>query len=251
MSNGNAHSQWRLEQARRLVAEMESGDGDEADRVLDELSRARESSLFKQLGKLTRELHETLNSFRLDARLASLAERDIPDAKERLNYVVGLTEQSAHRTLSAVEEGLPTAEALGHEAGDLGAEWKRFRKRELSAAEFRVLAKRMDGFFTRTAGDVEQIRGSLTEVMMAQEFQDLSGQVIRRVIGLVQEVEESLVDLLRITGAHLMAAGEAEAEPEPVPDLEAGCGPAVPGVDGEDVLSGQDEVDDLLSSLGF
>lgn len=246
MSNGDARCA-RLEAAKRLVAEIESGDEQRADQALEELTRMRESSLFQQLGKLTRELHETLNSFRLDSRLSALAEREIPDAKERLNYVVTLTEQSAHRTLSAVEESLPAAESLGREVGELNGEWQRFRRRELSAEEFRTLARRLDTFFERTGGDAERLRGNLSEVLMAQEFQDLSGQVIRRVIRLVQEVEEGLVQLLRITGAQLLGASEAEPEPDP----EAGHGPAVPGVDLGEVLSGQDEVDDLLSSLGF
>ena len=247
MSNGAAPDQARLAQARRLVEEIESGHEEQADQVLDELTRMRESNLFRQLGKLTRELHETLNSFRLDSRLSTLAERDIPDAKERLNYVVTLTEQSAHRTLSAVEESLPAAEVLGRDAVELGGQWRRFRQRELSADEFRELARRLDGFFERTGLDAERLRGNLSEVLMAQEFQDLSGQVIRRVIHLVQEVEESLVQLLRITGAQLLGASELLPEEE----SEAGYGPAVPGVDTNEVLSGQDEVDDLLSSLGF
>ena len=89
---------------------------------------------------------------------------------------------------------------------------------------------------------------------MAQDYQDLTGQIIRRVITLVQDVENSLVELVRITGQRMqpsaVAEVSAEKEKEKEKDIEA-CGPAVPGVDKGDIVSSQDDVDDLLSSLGF
>lgn len=235
----------RLELARELVKAIEAGANDEADRLLNEITAERDSNLFQQLGKLTRELHEALSNFQFDARIAHLASEEIPDARERLNYVVTMTEEAAHKTLGAVERSLPVAEGMGSGARRLNEAWRRFRAKQMSAEEFRALSRELDGFLERVVGDSDAIRHELTTVMMAQGTQDLSGQIIRRVVQLVQELEEKLVELVRITGLRLHT-GEQEA-----PGHQAnGAGPAVPGLD-QGVVQSQDEVDDLLSSLGF
>lgn len=235
----------RLAQARELVKLYESGAEEEADRILDNLTRGRDASLFQKVGELTRELHEALSGFQVDSRIADLANQDIPDARERLNYVVSMTEEAAHTTLGAVEQSLPVAEKLGERARHLDAAWQRFRAREMSAEQFRELSRELDSFFTQVIGDSDVIRGDFNAVMMAQGSQDLSGQIIRRVVALVQELEEKLVELVRITGLRL------KAEDAPADNGNGkGHGPAVPGVD-NDVVHGQDEVDNLLSSLGF
>ena len=243
-----------LEQARTLVAQLEAGESEAARATLDELTRMRESDLFRELGKLTRELHEALKGFRLDARIAEVAEKEIPDAKERLNYVITKTEEAAHRTLDLVEGALPVAERLASEGARLAADWARFRAREMDVESFRAMARALDTFLPRVAEDAEALRGRLTEVLMAQDFQDLTGQVIRKVIALVQEVEQNLVDLVRISGQRLAAdegraagAGKGNGTGRDV----TASGPHVPGADRADVVSGQDEVDDLLASLGF
>lgn len=235
----------RLARARELVKAIETGANEEADRLLHEITAERDSNLFQQLGKLTRELHEALSSFQFDSRIAHLAREEIPDARERLNYVVSMTEEAAHKTLGAVEQSLPVAEALGEGARGLNERWQRFRAKQMSAEEFRELTRELDGFLERVVGDSDTIRHDLTAVMMAQGTQDLSGQIIRRVVKLVQELEEKLVELVRITGLRLSLSEQEE------PDEETrGAGPAIPGLD-QGVVQSQDEVDDLLSSLGF
>lgn len=241
----------QLERAKQLVVHIESGDDEAANRLIEEMGRMHESLLFEELGKLTRDLHEALNAFRLDSRLSEITKNDIPDAKERLNYVVAMTEQSAHRTLNAVEESLPMAESIARQARELSEAWQRFRQRELSAEEFRVLAQEVGEFLERTGGEGESIRRNLSDVLMAQDFQDLTGQVIRRVIHLVQDVEENLVGLVRISGERLAVPEPKRKESSQGGDGK-GSGPSVPNTsDGGDVISGQDGVDDLLSSLGF
>ncbi|MFN2308655.1 MAG: protein phosphatase CheZ [Gammaproteobacteria bacterium] len=241
-----------LTQARQLVAELESGNATAASELLDDLARRRDSGLFQELGKLTRELHDTLNSFQMDARIAELTEHDIPDAKERLNYVITMTEQSAHRTLTAVEESLPIAEELQSRANALQDQWQRFRRKDMDVAEFRALVPEIDSFLELTNGHAAKLNARLSDVLMAQDFQDLTGQIIRRVITLVKDVEDSLVSLIRISGQRMAPADKAAATPGALrDDLARGVGPQVPGVDQADVVHGQDEVDDLLSSLGF
>ena len=98
-----------LDQARELVAELESGNTSAAERLIEELGRKREQVLFQELGKMTRQLHDALNGFAVDARIVSMTETEIPDAKARLNHVITMTEESANKTLQAVENAVPIA----------------------------------------------------------------------------------------------------------------------------------------------
>jgi chemotaxis protein CheZ len=235
-----------VERTREMMRQMEQGNEVEAARLLDELVRLREDSLFRELGKLTRDFHEALNNFRLDSRLADIAEHEIPDARDRLSYVISMTEQAANRTLSAVEDSLPACEALESRGAALQEQWARFTRREMDAQDFRNLSRDLEAFLSATREDLPRLRANLQDVLMAQGFQDLTGQIIRRVITLVEELERNLVELVRISGQKLIQPAE-----EQQPASGSGVhGPAVPGLD-TGTVSGQDEVDDLLSSLGF
>lgn len=239
----------RLEQARALVAALEHGDHPQVDQLLDEIGQLRETALFQEVGRLTRQLHDTLANFAVDERLADLTEKEIPDAKERLNYVIAMTEQAANTTLNAVEAILPITAALEEQSGELAAQWQRFRQREMSVDEFRDLSRRLGDHLTETHSQLGGIQSQLTEVLMAQGFQDLTGQIIRRVIQLVQDVEQNMVDMIRISGRRYRATA-APAAVEAAPPQEPKLGPSVPGID-TDAVHSQDDVDALLSSLGF
>jgi len=241
-----------LTQARQLVRELEDGNSDAASQLLDDLARQRDSGLFREIGKLTRELHDALNGFQLDSKISSLAEHDIPDAKERLSYVITMTEQAAHRTLTAVEESLPIASELQNRARDLSEKWTRFRRKDMDVNEFRALVPEIDSFLELTNGHASKLNASLSDVMMAQDFQDITGQIIRRVINLVKDVEDNLVGLIRISGQRMAPAEKAATKSGSLSEeLSRGIGPQVPGLDHADVVHSQDDVDDLLSSLGF
>lgn len=240
-----------LDQARKLVSELEAGNIDAASNLIDELGRAREQNLFRELGKMTRQLHDALNGFTVDSRMVSLAESDIPDAKARLSHVITMTEESANRTLTAVEGTLPIAEQLQEQADTLHEKWGRFCNKGMRVEEFRDMSKEINDFLAITKGQAGQIHSNLSEVMMAQDFQDLTGQIIRRVITLVQEVEDNLVELVRLSGAARIEQQAQENAVERDEDLMRGVGPQVPGVNASGAVSSQDEVDDLLSSLGF
>ncbi|RMG56737.1 MAG: protein phosphatase CheZ [Gammaproteobacteria bacterium] len=252
-----------LEAARELVAALEAGNHQDAELILDQMALARDSELFRELGKLTRQLHDSLRGFQVDSRLLDLTEKDIPDAKERLNYVVNMTEQAANRTLNVVEDCMPVTESFGQRMEELAARWEQFRRKELDKEAFQALCRDLDSFFPEAIEGARKVHEGLSDVLMAQDFQDLTGQIIRRVIELVQEVEGNLVDLIRITGQKFVQQddGAQEAETGAAPEGKkeekkerdtAAAGPAVPGVAGDsEVVSSQDEVDDLLSSLGF
>ncbi|MDH3354866.1 MAG: protein phosphatase CheZ [Chromatiales bacterium] len=238
------------EQLNELAKKIEQGQTESAEKILDEITRWREDSLFQDLGKLTREFHEALQNFRIDSRITNIAEEDFPDARERLNYVLTMTAQSADRSLTATESAMPICHSIKERNSALKEQWGRFSNRELNLDEFRVLHKEMGKFFDGLDEDVPALEANLNEITMAQDFQDLTGQIIGRVITLVDDVESSLVNLIRLSGQHILSE-KSDGPAEKERDIES-QGPMVPGVDDEAAMvSGQDEVDDLLSSLGF
>ncbi len=252
----NQDNTLRLQLARQLVEHLEAGDDEQANLVLSQLSMKFERELFEEIGKLTRDLHDALKSSRNDSRLTEITRDEIPDAKERLNYVITMTEQATNRTLNAVDEGLPLAEELQSRVSVLQDDWMRLRKREMTLEQFRTYARELESFLASTGAQTERLRQLMSEIMMAQDFQDLTGQIIGRVIRVVQDVETHLVDLLRLSSGRLEVQSPP-AEP-PTPDQDAAAklmqrGPAVPNTKDSqnDIVSGQDDVDDLLSSLGF
>ncbi len=234
----------RLEKARALVAHLEAGNEQQADEILSELKGGCDDELFQEVGRLTRELHEAINGFLLDERVAEMAEKDIPDASERLKHVIMVTERSANTTLNSVEKSIPLIDELGDRATALADEWGRFRGRKLSVDDFRILSADLTTFLELVTNHSSQLHRKLTDVLVAQDFQDITGQIIKQVIDLVHDVEEKLVQLIRISGSRIPdykhTAGADKLE-----------GPVVPGVDQGDVVQGQDDVDELLSSLGF
>jgi len=235
--------------AREMLEHLAQGNDVEAERCLDRITRLRERSLFQELGRLTREFHEALNSLRLDSRITDWAENTIPDARERLNYVITMTEQAADRTLTVVEEAMPMCQELASQASALGQQWERFVRRELDPNEFRAMAHELRRFLGELTGGGGRMHDNLNDILMAQDFQDLTGQIIRQVIHMVDRIELELVELVRVSGK-----GDAEAGTAPAEEVVMPGGLAPPGGGGGEAagaVSGQDEVDDLLSSLGF
>lgn len=244
-----------LVQAKNLVSYIEAGDVEKAGQCIESLTKVRESMLFQELGKLTRELHNTLNNLHIDTRLSDLAESEIPDAKERLAYVIQLTEEAANKTLGVVEETLPRAEELEQRALELKSQWDRFRSRDMKVDEFRGLTQEIDEFLTLASKNATHVRSGLSDVMMAQGFQDITGQIIRRVINMVQELEASLVCIIKLTGNMSMGVKPGAVQDKDTAQAKTvqAEGPQVPNLnkDKGQVVCNQDEVDDLLSSLGF
>lgn len=246
MSDNNFINDDNIAQVRDLLASMENGDEEGAKEVVDDLTSMRESTLYQEMGKLTRELHDAISAFGMDDRIADLAEHDIPDARERLNYVIQKTDEAANRTLEAVEESFPLCEEIENRAAELHEQWQRFTNRELSADDFRTLSKQLGDYLGSQGEKTGILKSNLNNVLMAQDFQDLTGQIIKKVIKLVEEVEDNLVELIKLAG---LPEHEEQSQKR---DSDKLAGPVVPGVDDAgDSVSGQDEVDDLLSSLGF
>jgi chemotaxis protein CheZ len=237
-----------LEQAKVLVEFLESGQQDKADELISEIQNPINSDLFAEIGKLTRQLHDSLMNFQLDSRLNDLATDDIPDAKERLNYVITCTEEAANKTMDAVEAIFPVVDTIQTQIKNVDPLWEKLIDNKLELSEFKSLCLKIDTLLVTTNSETDNMRSLMTDVLMAQDFQDLTGQVIRKVIDLVREVEDSLIHMLTVFGLKPEKLG-VKNKPKVGDNLVEG--PIVNAVGRDDVVENQVDVDDLLSSLGF
>jgi chemotaxis protein CheZ len=241
------------EKALLLHDNICNGQFDSALVNLQEMQNVRDKGLYQEIGRLTRALHNAITNFSIDSQPTDEVS-ELTEASDRLGYVTELTERAANRTLDLVEDSLPLVRAIQSEASVLKLEWQRMVQRDMTPAEFRTLYWRLDEYFQKLDADSAVLSGNMTQIVLAQEFQDLTGQVINRVTGLVKEVESSLVELVlmaskveAITG--IISHGH-DAQRDSARDDTQGHGPVIKA-DQADVVANQDDVDDLLSSLGF
>lgn len=245
--------------AKLLIEKLQGDQYEEASRLIHSIVEVRDRHIFKSVGRLTRGLHDAIVNFHVDADLdkepPTIEGSDVRDASDRLTYVIDLTQKAADKTMDMVEASAPIAMNLGQEASSLRDEWARLKRREMTPDEFRQLYKRMDEFLGQMDTGTEQLNKNLQDIILEQGFQDLTGQVLKRVIGLIGDVERDLVSLVRIAGQVEEITG-LTTDADKLVDVAAerkmeAEGPQVHAEVRDDVVSGQDEVDDLLSSLGF
>ncbi len=187
---------------------------------------------YQQLGGIVRQLHDALHSLGYDHAIRRIA-NEIPDARDRLAYVGGMTEAAANKVLNLVDAASPACDEVETRADALASSLEA----ELQGTHPpHPLLQECASFTQRVSSFAETQRSALTDIMMAQDFQDLSGQVIGKVIDIISRTEQQLVELLVHSAPH-----EIQAE-----DSAELAGPQVP-----DKALQQDDVDDLLASLGF
>lgn len=245
--------------AEMLVGKLQTDDYRGASDVIRTLVDARDRSLYKEVGRLTRGLHQALIDFNIDADIVEKDENNLPvdltDASHRLTYVIEMMRKAADKTMDSIDVVSPIVEQLSKEASSLQEDWVKLRKGEMTAENFRSLYARIDEFLDVATRNSAEFSSHLQEILLAQSYQDLSGQIIRRVIAMVQDVEKNLVDLVRRAGYIEQLTGIVEDTPAAVVDEKqkgiAAEGPQVHAHKLDNVARNQDEVDDLLSSLGF
>ncbi|QOY93426.1 protein phosphatase CheZ [Massilia sp. UMI-21] len=203
-----------------------------------------EHAMFERLGGIVRLLHDSLRELGYDKALTE-ASSAINDAQDRLEYVATLTEQAANKVLNTLDEGMPAQDLLSKQAKDMESRWADLFSGKLSLDEFKALAGDARQFAGAVNVATEAEKARLLEIMMAQDFQDITGQLIKKVVKITQTVESELAQLLRDSApADLKEKlAKKEAPPAPAPLMQ---GPSVP----ETALD-QDNVDDLLADLGF
>jgi len=199
-------------------------------------------SIFSRIGHLTRELRDGMSSLGLDRAIIDAAEA-IPDTRERLNYIVNKTSQAADRALTCVEVARPLQDRLNSQAKALTGRWDAWFDEPVELPVARDLVSDTRLFLADVPMLVEQTNAQLMEIMMAQDFQDLTGQVIQRMMQLIENIENELIQVLieNMSGMVLPTATAPES-------LKNG-----PQIDHSQtgVVATQDQVDDLLAELGF
>lgn len=215
------------------IAETGSTDTHTADRLID------------QVGHLTRTLHDSLRELGYNKRLEEVAAK-IPDAQDRLAYVAFMTEQAAERALNATEIAKPIQDKLAADANALSKLWQQLFDApgcgQLDSDAFRNLVAQTRSYLNDVPNQTNATNAQLTEVMMAQDFQDLTGQVMKKITKMVQNLEQELLRLLM-----------DNVPMDKKEETNAGLlnGPVVNSAGRTDVVANQDQVDDLLASLGF
>lgn len=257
---GFGHFEMELQlKAQELVSVLNEGNLSDAMDIIQELHEFRHKTFFTEVGHLTRGLHEAIKAF--SSELGSslqLDDESAPedaDAADRLNYVIEVTEKNAHETMDRVDKALGLVDQLDSQS-------ERFKDLLLLVGQLEKEHDSLNGVYDRTCAvkeesekTIETLRTELTDIVVSQSYQDITGQLIRRVINLVTNVETHLISLMemaakveKLSGIEVQPATETDQENKKNP-IQAE-GPQVKK-DSADVVSNQDEVDDLLSSLGF
>jgi chemotaxis protein CheZ len=222
-----------------VAASVPAGAVDEEERseVSSEVS-AIDKPMYERLGGIVRLLHDSLVELGYDKALTE-ASTQIVDAQDRLYYVATLTEQAANKVLNTLDEGMPAQDVLSKRAKEMDIRWANLFAGKLSIAEFKSLAGDSQQFAMFVTDSTEKEKARLLEIMMAQDFQDITGQLIKKVVAITKTVEHELAELLRDNAPPAVR----DKIHKPVQLMQ---GPSVPSV-----ALDQDNVDDLLADLGF
>jgi chemotaxis protein CheZ len=204
-------------------------------------TEAASEEVYSRIGQMTRQLHDTLRQLGYDKKLEQAVET-LPDAKDRLQYIAAMTEQAAERALNATEIARPLQEKLQTGAAELSMRWKKLFDNQLSIEDFKDLATKTRDYLDDVPKQTKATSDQLLEIMMAQDFQDLTGQVIKKTIDMAQDIEQQMLQLLLMSTPMEKRA-----------DVGSGLlnGPVINADGRTDVVTNQQQVDDLLESLGF
>jgi len=204
------------------------------------VASASNEEFLARIGHMTRALHENLRALGLDKLIEKAAE-DIPDARDRLDYVARLSESAAQKVLNATDEAGPLQDKIGSDAKELSASWETLLQGSPSEEQWRALAQQTLLALGTAQANTTATKGHLMDIMMAQDFQDLTGQVITKVTAIAQNLEKQLVQTL------------IDFAPEQLKkEIDNGLlnGPQIDPTK-EGIVADQGQVDDLLDSLGF
>lgn len=214
---------------------------------------AASDELIQRIGQVTRMLRDSMRELGLDKEIEKAAQA-IPDARDRLGYIASMTEQAAERALNAVDRAQPLQDVLAKGAADLDKRWQEWFANPLELDEAKALVQETRGYLVEVPKHAQATQAELMEILMAQDFQDLTGQVIKKMMEVIREIEHQLVQVLidsvpdGAEQAVLKRLAEAEWEESKAPQLLNG--PQIKPTPG-DAVANQDQVDDLLAQLGF
>lgn len=250
--------------AEQLVELLSRGQLPHAMELVQQLNEMRHQALYHEVGTLTRAVHNAIVGFTEDVSSTELLQdskqhiASIADASERLSYVIELTESNAHKTIDEVDEALQQVSLIEKEF---------LRRQELidDLSALKTDHPQLEDLYNKAccyddshSSMLAALKERLTGILLAQEYQDITGQLIKRVIQLVADIEDKLVGLMEVA-ARVNNLGALPSVQNDLPEVEQpeggatikGEGPQMRGRNQGEVASSQDDVDDLLSSLGF
>ena len=196
--------------------------------------------LLHRIGQLTRQMRESIRELGLDKGIARVAEA-IPDARDRLGYIAQMTERAAERALNAVDVAQPIQDGLARQAKDLTQRWDAWFESPVDLDEARELVLDNRAYLRAVPQQVSATNAQLMEIMMAQDFQDLTGQVIKKMMAVIKDMDTQLLQLL---------IDNTPLEKRPESNTSLLHGPEITPHQ-SDAVGDQEQVDDLLASLGF
>ena len=202
-----------------------------------------DEELVQRIGHLTRSLHDSLRELGYDKKIETAAAA-IPDTRDRLAYVANLTGQAADKVLTLTEGTIPLQDALGRGARGLSGRWQALMDNQLTVAEFKELVAETRDYLADVPTQTGASSRNLRDIMVAQDFHDLTGQVIRKITEMAQNVEAELINLL-------VDSVSPEVRAEIVEGNGLMNGPVIKADGRNDIVADQAQVDDLLASLGF
>ena len=224
--------------AKAAMANLTGGD-EAAERIIN------------RIGQLTRTLRESMRELGLDTQVEKAAVA-IPDARDRLEYVASMTEQAAERALNSIEIAKPLQEQLQKDAQALEGRWQQWFDAPMEIDDARQIVRDTRTYLQELPSVTQATNTQLMEIMLAQDFQDLTGQVIKKIMDVVYNIEQQLLAVLLEN-----ISPERRAEIQAVVSGTVGSGdtllngPQVNPTQHTDVVADQEQVDDLLTSLGF
>lgn len=213
--------------------------------------------ILARIGHLTRTLRDSMRELGIDKHVERAAEA-VPDARDRLKYIATMTEQAAERVLSSIDIAKPIQTQLQQDAGELDARWEKWYEAPIEREEVRALMNDTRTFLRGVPEATSATNAQLMEIMLAQDFQDLTGQVIKKITDVVYLIEQQLLGVLveniALERREQFAANAAALAAEPAstgsPEHLLN-GPQINPEGKADVMQDQSQVDDLLASLGF
>ena len=225
---------------QEMSSALESGDDALFSERLHALLRRREDGFYQRIARITEELQHVFESLDTDPRWSSIAS-ELPDAGARLDHVSQLTEKATHHTLDLVEADQRELKVMGEGLSRLPSVRTRLLLAAPGNSTLMQLVSDVEQLEEQLQGHHKSLRGNLSDLAQAQEYQDLSGQILRRVTHVVREVEGALLKLL------------ASRLPDPAAQDKTGSadstleGPTVPGLGRSQVAADQDDADALLA----
>jgi len=230
-----------IHRLQEMSAALQCGDDALFSERLHALLRRREESFYVHIARITDDLKKAFESLESDQKWNAIAS-ELPDAGARLEHVSQLTEKAAHHTLDLVEDSQRELRVMGESLGLLGTLRARLLMASAGSGALMQLSTDVQQLEQQLQGHHQSLRGKLSELAQSQEYQDLSGQILRRVTHVVREVETALLKLL--DGRQPAQAKSSAADR----GLE---GPTIPGLGNSAIAAGQDDADALLAMFSL